>query len=264
LIFLRADLSQAESRVVNVLSHDEQLIKLARSKPWEFDSHRYLAGLIFNCDPKDVTHDQRYATKKVVHGTNYDMQPERMSDSMLKEGFIFSAAQCQTMQKAYLDKLPAIRDGYQYRARMKCIERRYLENSWGRRIYFTYERLGPELNRRLYAWTPQSEIGDLLNQNGFIPCHQFIEKYNLKSRINLQVHDEVAASVNIEEGWDLMRLLRDSLEQEREYEGVKLIVPVEFALEVRYHSETVEFKKFPSCYEEYLIGANKVWEQRIK
>ena len=60
-----------------------------------------------------------------------------------------------------------------------------------------------------------------------------------------------------------MRLLKESLEREREYEGVKLSIPVEFSLETRYHSEDCEFKKMPS-YEEYLEGANKVWEQRIQ
>ena len=130
-------------------------------------------------------------------------------------------------------------------------------------IYFTYERLGPDLNRRLYAWTPQSEIGDLLNQRGFIEAHQFITTYQLKSRINLQVHDEVCISTNVDEGWDLMRLLRDSLERERSYEGESLSIPVEFSLETRYHSDDVAFQKFPS-HEGYLEGANKVWQNRIK
>lgn len=263
MIFLRADLSQAESRVVNVLSHDAELIALARKKPWEFDSHRYLASLIFSKEPAFVTKDERYATKKVTHGTNYDMQPERMSDSMLKEGFIFTADECRKMQNSYLARFPAIRDGYQYRCRMKCIDKRYLENSWGRRIYFTYERLGPELNRRLYAWPAQSEIGDILNQWGFIPAHQFIQQYNFASRVNLQVHDEVCISTNPEECWDLMRLLKYSLEREREYEGERLSIPVEFSLETRYHGEDVEYKQFPS-YEQYREDIDKLWSIRLQ
>lgn len=202
-------------------------------------------------------------SKKVVHGTNYDMQPERMSDSLLKEGFVYTPDECMARQRNYLNRFPAIRDGYQYRCRMKYIQDKSLTNSWGRKINFTYERMGPELNRRLYAWTPQSEIGDLLNQWGFIVADRFIDKYNLKSRINLQVHDELALSVNVSEGWDLMRLLAESLERERSYEGEVLVIPVEFALETKYHQGDVEWKRFPS-HEEYLESANRVWEARIK
>ncbi len=263
MMFLRADLSTAEHRVTSVLTHDDELISMARKRSWEFDAYKNFACIAFDKQPDEVTKKERAASKTVVLGTDYDMQAQRMSDSLLKRGIIVSTAECEVLQNKYLTRFPAIRDGYQYRARMKCIEKRYLENSWGRRIYFTYERLGPELNRRLYAWTPQSEIGDLLNQWGFIAAHQFIERYALSSRINLQVHDEVCISTTVSEGWDLMRLLKESLEREREYEGVKLSIPVEFSLETRYHSEDCEFKKSPS-HEEYLIGANKVWEQRIQ
>ncbi|MDE2233253.1 MAG: hypothetical protein KGJ90_03950 [Patescibacteria group bacterium] len=264
MLFLRADLSQAESRVTYALSHNDELIELARKKPWEFDVHRYIATIIFDKPSEEITNLQRYATKKVTHGTHYDMQPERMSDTLLKEGFSFTPTECNVLQRKYLQRFPAIRDSYHYRCRMKCIQKRYLENSWGRRIYFTYERLGPELYRRLYAWTPQSEVGDLLNQWGFIPAVQFIDKYNFKSRVNLQVHDEVCISVtpDNDEAWDLMRLLAESLEREREYEGVKLSIPVSLTLETRYHAEEHEFKQFPS-YGEYKEVMAKLWESRM-
>ena len=263
MIFLRADLSTAEHRVTSVLTHNAELISMARKRSHEFDAYKNFACMAFDKQPEQVTKLERECCKTVVLGTDYDMQAERMSDGLLKKGLLFSPDQCQVLQQKYLTRFPAIRDGYQYRCRMKCIQHRYLENSWGRRIYFTYERLGPDLNRRLYAWTPQSEIGDLLNQWGFIAAHQFIEKYNLKSKINLQVHDEVCLSSNVEEAWDLMRLLRDSLERERSYEGETLVIPVSFSLETRYHQEDIEFKQFPS-HEEYLEGANKVWQNRIK
>jgi len=123
--------------------------------------------------------------------------------------------------------------------------------------------MGPELNRRLYAWTPQSEIGDLLNQWGFIVAHQFIEKFSLKSRVNLQVHDEVAISTNLEEGWDLARLLIESLEREREYEGIKLSIPCELAFETRYHQGDVELKQLPTSFAEFKEIIEPVWMNRI-
>ena len=203
----------------------------------------------------------------VTGNTHYDEQEQRMSDSLLKDGYFFTPEECKVGQMRYLNRFPAIRDGFQFKSRMLVVtgNRRYLENSWGRRIYFTYERFDPNLYRRIYAWRAASEVADTLNQWGFIPAVQFLDKYNFKSRVNLQVHDEVLSSVTPEndECWDLMRVLRDSMEREREYEGVKLTIPVTMSLETRYHSEEVEWKKFPS-YEEYKETIMKLWEQRIQ
>ena len=138
MLFLRADLSTAEHRVTSVLTHDDELISMASKRSWEFDAYKNFACLAFDKQPDEVTKKERAASKTVVLGTDYDMQAQRMSDSLLKRGIIVTPTECEVLQRKYLDRFPAIRDGYQYRARMKCIERRYLENSWGRRIYFTY------------------------------------------------------------------------------------------------------------------------------
>lgn len=224
-----------------------------------------MGSCIFAVPADKINKDQRYATKKIAHGTHYDEFPQRISDSLLKDGFYFTVEECAAGQGRYLSKFPAIRDSYQYRSRLLVVvnNARKLTNSWGRTIYFPHERFEPALYRRLYAWRASSEIADLLNQWGFIAAVQFCDKYNLKSRVNLQVHDEVAISTDIEEGWDLMRMLRDSLERAREYEGESLVVPVTFALENRYHAEQIEFKKFPADYQEYKNEAEKVWANRI-
>jgi DNA polymerase-1 len=260
-------MSQADSRIVYALSHDAELIKLAQSKPWEFDVHKFVGSCIFQVPEADIKGDIRQATKKIAHGTHYDEQEQRMSDSLLKDGYFFTPEECKAGQMRYLTRFPAIRDGYQFKSRMLVIagNRRFLENSWGRRIYFPYERFDPQLYRRVYAWRAASEVADMLNQWGFIPSVEFLDKYNFKSRVNLQVHDEVLVSVTPEndECWDVMRVIRDSMEREREYEGVKLIMPVTFSLETRYHKEEVEWKKMPS-YDEYKEVISKLWEQRIQ
>jgi len=267
MLFLRADMSQADSRVVYVLSHNEELIKLARTQPDQFDVHKFVGSCIFQQPESEIKGDKRQATKKIAHGTHYDEQEQRMSDSLLKDGYFFTPEECKVGQMRYLNRFPAIRDGFQFKSRMLVVagNRRYLENSWGRRIYFSFERFDPNLYMRIYAWRAASEVADTLNQWGFVPAVAFLDKYNFRSRVNLQVHDEVLSSVTPEndECWDLMRVLRDSMEREREYEGVKLTIPITFALETRYHSEEIEWKKFPD-YSEYKEAIGKLWEQRIK
>src|SRR5271166_3661552 len=121
MIFLRADLSTAEHRVTSVLTHDPELISMAQKRSWEFDAYRNFASMAFEKEASAVTKIEREASKTVVLGTDYDMQAERMSDGLLKKGLIFTPTQCQVLQQKYLTRFPAIRDGYQYRCRMKVI-----------------------------------------------------------------------------------------------------------------------------------------------
>lgn len=248
---------------MKVLSHDAELIELARKKPWEFDVHRFNGAIVFEKPESEVTKQERQGSKRVVHASNYDAQPERISDALLDDGFVITPAECAARQAAYHRRFPAIRNGYQLRTRMLVIQTRMLVNSWGFEIRFPYERLDSALWRRAYAWRPQSEIGYLLNQQGIIPAFDFIGKYDLQSRIAFQVHDEIAISVpNPREGWDLARLLHDSLEAELEYEGERLSIPADLALERRYHGreelgEVVEYKRFPT-EEEFRDGFERL------
>jgi uracil-DNA glycosylase family 4 len=65
--FLQFDLSQAEVRAVAAFSDDEALM----SAFMDGDIHSNIASIIFKCDPKDVTKEQRRFTKTVVFGIIY-------------------------------------------------------------------------------------------------------------------------------------------------------------------------------------------------
>jgi DNA polymerase I-like protein with 3'-5' exonuclease and polymerase domains len=271
VIFLRADLSAAEDRVVGVYSHDDELIAMARSKPWEFDKHQFVADEIGMLAAARI---ERQSAKKVVHGGNYGEQAMTMSDSFLRDGQVVTPEECEVFRTAYLKRFPGI-SNYQRLTRDMLFDKRTLVNSWGRSIQFKYERFDDNLFRRGYAWRPQADVACLLNQGGFIPLHEFIERNNYRSRINTQTHDEVLTSVTKENGeaWDIARLLRDGLETEREYEGVKLVIPVTITLENRYYANKakgsgieggveIEFKRFPE-QDEFNAAFNKVWEARV-
>jgi DNA polymerase-1 len=274
MIFLRADLSQAEDRVVKVYSHDSRMIELARRMPWEFDIHRHNAAIIWKIEPLAVTDEQRQASKKVVHGVNYGEQAMTISNSLLKDGYIFREEECERFRTTFLNATPGI-GKYQQLTRDYVFKGRKLTNSWGRSIEFRYERFDDNLFRRAYAWRPQSDVACLLNQAGFIPLSEWLNNKHFHSKINTQTHDEVLVSVTQrnEEAWDIARKLRDDLEVEREYEGVGLSIPVTITLENRYYASKakkidiedgieIEFKQFPTK-EMFDEAFAKVWEKRI-
>lgn len=79
-VFMPLDLSQAESRVVYMLTGEPELIRLARLPPWEYDDHQAIADLIEDIlvtegivgdddgDPKAVAKKKRYFGKQTNHG----------------------------------------------------------------------------------------------------------------------------------------------------------------------------------------------------
>jgi DNA polymerase I-like protein with 3'-5' exonuclease and polymerase domains len=268
VLYLRFDLSQAEDRIVKVLSHDQELIELARKKPWEFDVHRFNGAIVFDKPEFEITKAERQGSKRVVHASNYDAQPERLSDALLDDGFIVTPQECGIAQGRYHKRFPAIRNGYQLRTRMLVIQNRCLEGRDGFKIEFKYERLDGSLFRRAYAWRPQHFIGTHLNQSGIIPCWHYIHDHGFVSRIDFQVHDEIAIAVpNEQEAWDLASLLHETLEEEKEYEGERLSIPADLALETRYHGreqyhELIEFKQFPE-QGAFNEAFRELWSRRV-
>lgn len=66
-VFVELDASQAESRVVSVLTRDAEMVELAQTPPWAFDVHKFNAGIIFKVTPDVVTKEQRQLGKRAVH-----------------------------------------------------------------------------------------------------------------------------------------------------------------------------------------------------
>lgn len=243
-LWMEVDLSQAESRVVGMLTRDPALVQLAQTPPWEVDVHRQNAALIFGIAEGDVTKEQRYLGKRAIHASNYGMKGKKLAEELLKDGYVLTAEQCQGMVDAYLDAHPGIRK-WQRETRQEIIRTRTLTNSWGRRIVYEYDRLDDDLYRRAYAFVPQSEVADLLNQWGLVPTWRWLRRAQMASRILTQVHDSLGLSVAPAEAWGVWEIIQASLERPRSYRGLELTIPVDLKLGAR-QTCTVEFSRPPT------------------
>lgn len=237
-VILEVDLSQAEWRVVAALTRDAELIRLANSRPSEFDIHKHNATLIFGGTASAVTKDQRYLAKRACHAADYGMQAKKLQEILLMDGVVRTENECKSMIEAYFRACPAI-PAWQRAVRAQVMRHRALTNSWGRRILFTHDRLDDELYRLAYAWRPSSEVADLLNQYGVIPAH----KANLKAQ--LQVHDALYIGVQPEDAYDAARTLQQNLERPRSYDGIDLTIPCTFTLHDTWGSG-VEYHELPT------------------
>jgi uracil-DNA glycosylase family 4 len=228
-VFVEVDLSQAEFRVLAVLTGDPQMIALAQSKPWEFDIHRYNAGIIFAKAESAVTPPERYLAKRAVHAADYGMHGKKLSELLMLEDTIVTQDYAQRLIDAYLNHHEPIRK-WQARTRMLVMRDRVLSNSWGDVFSFADERLDDDTYRRAYACVPQSEVARLLNRRGLVPLWNEIRTLPLRSRIRLQVHDALVVSCAPDEAWLIYDYLRLQLERTRVYRGVPLSIPADVKL----------------------------------
>jgi DNA polymerase I-like protein with 3'-5' exonuclease and polymerase domains len=257
-IFLGCDLSSAEDRIVKVRTGSEKQIERARRPPYEWDEHKYAAGIVYRIPMDTVTKDQRYASKKFKHGVNYGEQEQRISDSFLQEGFIVTTEECAAAKAALLEADPEILD-YQRNIRRELMHSRKLRTAWGREIDYNYMRMDDDLYRKGYAWKPQSECNEVMVQWGLKPVSSLFKDAPEMGRVNQDGHDSLLMSVDPVRAWDVAAFLQASLEQPVEYDGVELVIPVEFSMGKNWNMQK-EYKKLPKR-KAFIEDAVALWEE---
>lgn len=287
-IFLRGDLSQAESRVVDALTGVPALVEKARSDPRKFDSHTVNAAEIFSRvygrvirpvkgkADDEVSGEMRQLGKRGKHAYNYGMTYMKLAEVLAKDGpkmginRIVTEAECQAILEAVADTCPEIATHYQRPVRDIIRTSGKLTNSWGAEIDFGVEyryavrdNQRQDIFRKGYAWTPQGEVGRLMNVWGLVPLQEWIDANSIDCAINLQRHDELVVSVHLADAYTVASFLVSSLERERvytlgdDYPRTALVIPVELAFGLDCsHDNQLEFKRLPSR-EEFEEELNK-------
>jgi len=182
-----------------------------------------------------------------VHASQRKMMGKTLADRLLaKMDLIKTPKQCQIMINNYLKANPEIEADYFPFVEKQIIGAGILANSWGRMIDFTGYMVDNNLFRKGYSFYLQSENADLIQQLGYKPIYAFIKDNHLRSRINLQVHDELIFSCPYEEAYIIGKTLVKSLETPRKIMGNWLSVPANFSIGLTWDSlDCVEFKTFP-------------------
>jgi DNA polymerase-1 len=189
-----ADYSQIELRIMAHLSGDARLLDaFAKGE----DVHRATAGEIFGVTPLEVGPDQRRVAKSINFGLIYGMSAFGLARQL---GLERSAA--QTYIERYFNRYPGVAL-YIEEAREMARQKGYVETAFGRRLWFPEIR-SSNGNRRQGAERAainapmQGTAADLIKL-AMIAVQNWLEKSTLKSRIVLQVHDELVLEVPDEE-----------------------------------------------------------------
>lgn len=219
-VFINADLSQAEARVVAYLCGDQRLMDVFEQGG---DIHARNAANIFNLKEEEVTHEKRQLAKRVVHASNYGMGPKTFSSTA---GISMSDA--RKLLNQYFATYPRIK---LWHMQLKSLlqRARVLTTPFNRRRVF-FNRWDEQLLKEGLAYIPQSTVADVLNQ-GLIELWEWTKDFpQLGMEVLLQVHDSIVVQVprdvkSIESACNVMHKM---MYRPIELEGKILKIPVDF------------------------------------
>ena len=191
---LSADYSQIELRIMAHIAEDENLLEAFNTGK---DVHQATAAEIFGVPLDDVSSEQRRYAKVINFGLIYGMSAFGLAGNL---GIERSAAQNYIAK--YFDRYPGVAQ-YMERTRVEARENGYVETVFGRRLWLP-EIKGSNGPRRQGAERAainapmQGTAADLIKL-AMIAVENWIEKEQLKTRMLLQVHDELVFDVPLDE-----------------------------------------------------------------
>ena len=205
-VFLDADYSQIELRVLAHMSGDEKLIQAYREAQ---DIHRMTASQVFHIPFEEVTPLQRRNAKAVNFGIVYGI-----SSFGLSQDLSITRKEAAQYIENYFETYPKIKgflDGLVEHAK----EEGYVTTMFGRR------RPVPELKSSNFM---QRSFGERVAMNSpiqgtaadiikiaMIRVHKRLKEENLKSRLILQVHDELLIETAKEEIQEVSKILEEEM-----------------------------------------------------
>ncbi len=203
---ITADYSQIEMRIMAHLSEDVALIEAFRSGE---DLHTAVAVRAFGVPASEVTPELRRRIKAMSYGLAYGLSAFGLSGQLK-----ISVEEAREQMDAYFARFGGIRD-YLRRAVDVARLEGYTQTLFGRRRYLpdltSDQRQRRELAERAALNAPiQGSAADIIKV-AMLNVQQRIEAEGLKSRLLLQVHDELLCEAAPGEQEALTRVLRDEM-----------------------------------------------------
>lgn len=202
-----ADYSQIELRVLAHMSQDEHMIDAFNHN---VDIHTKTASQVFGIDINDVTSEQRSAAKAVNFGIVYGISDFGLAKNLhipVKEAKIYIESYLNTYEdiKSYMDSTieEAKEDGY-----VKTIlnRRRYIPE------IKSSNTILKNLGKRLAMNAPiQGSAADII-KIAMVNVYKKLEERDLKSKLVLQVHDELIIECIEEELEEVSKIVKDEME----------------------------------------------------
>lgn len=210
-LIMSADYSQIELRLLAHVSEDEHLIEAFNSG---IDVHTLTASKVFEVPIEEVTKEMRYKAKAVNFGIVYGQ-----SKYGLAKALKITPAEAENFINKYFETYPKINE---YMSKMvELVEKQgYVETIFGRRRYLDNEINSPNAIIREFAKRAainhpmQGSASDLIKL-AMIDFSKRLKDNNLKSKLIIQVHDELVIETAKDELEQVKSLVLESMELEQ-------------------------------------------------
>jgi DNA polymerase-1 len=189
-VIVSADYSQIELRIMAHLSQDAGLLgAFARGE----DVHRHTASEVFGSPADAVTSEQRRYAKVINFGLIYGMSAFGLAQNLGIE-----RAAAQSYMERYFARYPGVAQ-YMQRTREQARSLGYVETVFGRRLWLPEIRGGSGPRRsaaeRAAINAPMQGTAADLIKLAMAAVQRWLETAQLKSRLIMQVHDELVLEV---------------------------------------------------------------------
>ena len=215
-VLIDADYSQIELRVLAHIAQDQAMIEAFKNGK---DIHAATAAKVYGVNIEDVTSQMRSSCKAVNFGIVYGI-----SDFALAEDLGISRKQAGEFIKSYLETYTGV-NKYMNDIKASAKEKGYVETLFGRRRYL------PELSsksfpirafgERVAMNTPiQGTAADII-KIAMLRVWKRLKAEGYKTKLILQVHDELILEAPIDEREQVTKLLKEEMQN-----AIKIDVPL--------------------------------------
>jgi DNA polymerase-1 len=217
---MTADYSQIEMRIMAHLSGDEGLIEAFNTGE---DLHTFVASKAFSLPAEEVTPELRYRVKAMSYGLAYGLSAYGLAQQLR-----ISNEEAKEQMDAYFWRFGGVRD-YLQSVVVDAAKVGYTETIFGRRRYLpdlnSDNRQRREMAERMALNAPiQGSAADIIKV-AMLNVHRALVVANLRSRVILQVHDELVLEVAHGEHAELEALVRKEMGS-----AYELAVPLEVSV----------------------------------
>ena len=224
-IFVDADYSQIELRVLAHISEDKNMIEAFCNNE---DIHAQAASKVFNIPLEEVTKEERTKAKAVNFGIVYGI-----SEFGLGEQLGVPRKKAKEYIEQYLDKYNGIKE-FMTNIVEETKEKGYVETLYHRRRYVPELKSNNYMVRqfggRVAMNTPiQGTAADIM-KIAMINVYNKLKENNLKSKLIVQVHDEILVETLESEKEQIKQIVKEEMEN-----VIKLKVPLLAEVEEGYN-----------------------------
>jgi DNA polymerase I len=210
-VFVSADYSQIELRILAHYSEDEAFVEAFRA---DADIHRQTAALIFGVEPEGVTREMRDRAKTVNFAVIYGIGPFSLAQRLG-----ISNAEAKEFIDRYFERFPGVRRYLDEQIEFARTHG-YVETLTGRRRYIP-EIASRNFNIRAFGERAatnapiQGSSADLI-KIAMIEIHRALAAVGAPARMLLQVHDELLFEAPRDSADEVLLLVKQKMESAAE------------------------------------------------